>query len=446
VLKCFYYTLFCVTWSNKFFSTLLISSTAMTEQLLQYIWQFQYFNLHDLTTAEGERITIINRGTHNKNQGPDFLKATIKITDTTWVGNVELHVNASQWEGHGHSGDKNYKNIILHVVWKNDKKSYLPFPVLELQGRVSKLLLGRYNELMKTGVFIPCEKNIHQADHITWMVWKERLLVERLQEKSAIVLQYFAESTNHWEEVFWWLLAKNFGARVNGEAFEKIARSLPVNILAKHKNQVQQLEAMLLGQAGLLQGNFTDPYIKMLQKEYTFLQKKYRLTAINVPVHQLRMRPSSFPAVRLAQLAMLVHQSSHLFSKIIAVKDVKELKQLLDITANDFWHYHYVTGEASVYKEKKLGVQMVENIIINTIAPVLFAYAQHTGDYQYKDKALQWLEKIPAEKNTITKSYAALGVEIKTALDSQALIQLKNNYCHHKRCLECAVGNKILKG
>jgi predicted nucleic acid-binding protein len=417
----------------------------MTEQLLQYIWQFQYFNLNELTTAEGERVTIVHRGTHNKNQGPDFLKATIKIGDTTWVGNIELHVNSSHWVDHQHSGDKNYKNIILHVVWKNDKKLDMPFPVLELQSRVSKLLLGRYSELMKTGTFIPCEKNIQQADQLTWMAWKERLLVERLQEKSAIVLQYLAESTNHWEEVFWWLLARNFGMKVNSEAFEKIARSVPVNILAKHKNQVQQLEAMLLGQAGLLQGDFTDPYVIMLQKEYAFLQKKYRLTATNIPVHQLRMRPSNFPAVRLAQLAMLVHNSSHLFSKIIAMQNVKELKQLLDITANDFWHYHYVPDEASDYKEKKVGTQMVENILINTIAPVLFAYAQHTRENHYKDKALQWLGQITAEKNIITKGYAALGVEVKTALDSQALIQLKNYYCNHKRCLECAVGNKILK-
>ena len=417
----------------------------MTEQLLQYIWQFQYFNLNELCTTEGEQAIIINRGTHNKNQGPDFLKATIKIAGTTWVGNVELHIHASDWQSHQHSGDKNYNNVILHVVWKNDKKLDLPFPVMELQGRVSKLLLGRYNELMKTGTFIPCEKNIHQADQLTWMAWKERLLVERLQEKSAIVLQCLAESTYHWEAVFWWLLARNFGMKVNGEAFEKIARTLPVNLLAKHKNRVQQLEALLLGQAGLLQDNFADPYTIMLQKEYAFLQKKYQLTATNIPVHQLRMRPSNFPAVRLAQLAMLVHNSSHLFSKIIAVEKVEELKQLLDITANDFWHYHYVPGEASVYKEKKVGIQMVDNIIINTIAPVLFAYAQHTGQNQYKDKALQWLEAITAEKNTITKGYIVLGVPVKTAIDSQALIQLKNNYCNQKRCLECAVGNKILK-
>lgn len=417
----------------------------MTEQLLQYIWQFQYFNLNDLCTTEGEQAIIINRGTHNKNQGPDFLKAIIKIAGTTWVGNVELHIRASDWQSHQHSGDKNYNNVILHVVWKNDKKLDLPFPVMELQGRVSKLLLGRYRELMKTGTFIPCEKNIHQADQLTWMAWKERLLVERLQEKSAIVLQCLAESTYHWEAVFWWLLAKNFGMKVNGEAFEKIARTLPVNLLAKHKNQVQQLEALLLGQAGLLQDNFADPYTIMLQKEYAFLQKKYQLTATNIPVHQLRMRPSNFPAVRLAQLAMLVNNSSHLFSKIIAVEKVEELKQLLDITANDFWHYHYVPGEASVYKEKKVGVQMVENMIINTIVPVLFAYAQHTGQNQYKDKALQWLQAIAAEKNTITKGYIFLGVPVKTAIDSQALIQLKNNYCNQKRCLECAVGNKILK-
>ena len=418
----------------------------MTEQLLQYIWQFRYFNMNNLTTTEGEPVSIISNGTHNNNQGPDFLKATIKIADTTWVGNVELHVQASQWDDHQHSADKNYNNVILHVVWEHNKKMALPFPVLELQGRVSKLLLGRYNELMKTDSFIPCEKNIHQADELTWMKWKERLLIERLQEKATVAMNYLAETHQHWEEIFWWMLARNFGMKVNSEAFEKIARNIPVNVLSKHKNQVQQLEALLLGQAGLLEGDFTDPYAIMLQKEYHFLQKKYRLTGTGIPVHQLRMRPSNFPPVRLAQLAMLVQQSSHLFSKIIAMENVKEVKQLLDVTANDFWHYHYLLDEASGYKEKKLGAQMLNNILINTIAPILFAYAAHTGDYQYKNKALQWMEQIPAEKNTITKGYAALGVTIKTAMDSQALIQLKNHYCNHKRCLECAVGNKILKG
>ena len=417
----------------------------MNEHLLQYIWQFQYFNISQLITQAGEAITIINAGKRNSNQGPDFLDAKIKIGTTTWAGNVELHINSSDWNNHKHSADANYKNVILHVVWKDDVPLDLPFPVLELQSRTSKILLNKYNALMQANSFIPCEKTVHLVNDFVWSSWKERLLVERMQEKSQLVLEYLKDNNNHWEETFWWLLAKNFGVKVNSEAFEKIARSLPLAVLAKHKNQIHQVEALLFGQANLLTGTFKDGYCILLQKEYAFLQKKYKLEPVKIPMHYLRMRPSNFPTVRLAQLAMLVHNSSHLFSKITATVSIKEIKKMMDVTANDYWHYHYVPEEASTYKEKKLGTQMVDNIVINTVLPILFAYGHYLKENNYKDKALRWLEEIAAEKNNITKGFAAISIEIKNAFDSQALIQLKNNYCNHRRCLECAVGNSILK-
>ncbi len=417
----------------------------MNERLLQYIWQFQYFNLNELFTENAEPVTILNAGRYNTNQGPDFLDAKIKIGNTIWAGNIELHVQSSHWQSHRHSGDANYKNIILHVVWQDDVKLDLPFPVLELQSKVSKLLLKKYNELMQSAVFIPCENNLRQTDDFTWSNWKQRVLVERLQEKSQVVQGYLTENNNHWEETFWWLLAKNFGIKVNSEAFEKIALSLPLAVLAKHKNQIHQIESLLFGQAGLLTGNFKDDYGTLLQKEYFFLQKKYKLTPIKIPLHYLRMRPSNFPTVRLAQLSMLVHNSVHLFSKITATEKLEDIKKMLDVTANDYWHYHYLLDEESVFKEKKLGTQMVENILINTIIPILFVYGQYLNENKYKDRALRWLEEISAEKNNITKGFAAIGIKIKSAFDSQALIQLKNNYCNQKRCLECAIGNKILK-
>ena len=417
----------------------------MNEHLLQYIWQFQYFNISQLITQAGEAITIINAGKRNSNQGPDFLDAKIKIGTTTWAGNVELHINSSDWNNHKHSADANYKNVILHVVWKDDVPLDLPFPVLELQSRTSKILLNKYNALMQANSFIPCEKTVHLVNDFVWSSWKERLLVERMQEKSQLVLEYLKDNNNHWEETFWWLLAKNFGVKVNSEAFEKIARSLPLAVLAKHKNQIHQVEALLFGQANLLTGTFKDGYCILLQKEYAFLQKKYKLEPVKIPMHYLRMRPSNFPTVRLAQLAMLVHNSSHLFSKITATVSIKEIKKMMDVTANDYWHYHYVPEEASTYKEKKLGTQMVDNIVINTVLPILFAYGHYLKENNYKDKALRWLEEIAAEKNNITKGFAAINIKIKNAFDSQALIQLKNNYCNHRRCLECAVGNSILK-
>ena len=417
----------------------------MTERLLQYIWQLQYYNRNELFTVDGEKLSVIFPGNINSNQGPDFLDAKIKVGDTLWVGNVELHLLSSGWEDHKHSGDKNYKNIILHVVWQDDKDLHLPFPVLEMQSRVSKILLARYDELMNAKLFIPCETMIDTVAPITWTGWKERLLVERMQKKAAVIFDYLHSNNNHWEETFWWLIARNFGITVNSDAFEKLARSLPVSILAKHKNQVHQTEALLFGQAGLLEDEFKEAYPQMLQKEYRFYKRKYKLQPVEIPLHFLRMRPSNFPTVRLAQLAMLVHNSTHLFSVVKETLLVSEVKKLLGVTANDYWHYHYSFDEATGYMEKKLGHQMTDAIIINTIIPILFAYGHHHKENMYKERALLWLEQIAGEKNNITKGFMELGVENNNAFDSQALIQLKNEYCTKKRCLDCAAGNKLLR-
>ena len=417
----------------------------MTERLLQYIWQFQYFNSKELLTDEGEALQIIYQGMFNTNQGPDFTDAKIKIGATIWAGSVELHINTSDWKNHKHSGDKHYKNVILHVVWKNDTDLHLPFSTLVLQDKVPKVLLSKYDELMNTDSFIPCEKNIQQINNLTWQSWKERILVERLENKTRVVFDQLQQNNNHWEEICWWMLAKNFGMQLNSIAFEKMARSIPVNILAKHKGQIHQVEALLFGQAGSLDADFAEDYPKLLQKEYLFLKKKYNLQKPEGSMIFLRMRPSNFPTVRLAQLAMLVHKSLHLFSKIKESPGIKSIKELLQVTANDYWHYHYVFDEPTAFKKKKLGGQMTDNILINTVVPVLFAYGHYHHEEQYKDKALQWLEEIKAEKNTITNGFTALQVENRTAFDSQALIQLKNEYCNKKRCLDCSIGNKLLR-
>ena len=419
----------------------------MTERLLQFIWQFQYFNKGELATLQGESLLVIFPGHYNTNQGPDFLEAKIRIGSTTWAGNIELHFKTSDWEKHNHHRDDNYNNVILHVVWEDDVSNENSIPVLELRERVSKILLQRYDEWMKAISFIPCESGIHLVKDITWKSWKERLLAERLIKKSKIVEKYLRQSNYHWEEVFWWLLARNFGMKVNADAFEAMARSVPINILAKHKQQIHQLESLLIGQAALLNSKkFTEDYPRLLQKEYSFLQNKYNLKPIHVPVHFLRMRPGNFPTIRLAQLAMLVQSSAHLFSKIKEATSVKEIKKWFNVTANDYWHYHYRFDEASSFKKKKLGDAMIDNIIINTVCPVLFAYGNYQDENKYKDKALKWLEQTLAESNSITKGFLKLNIENKNAYDSQALIELKNEYCNKKRCLECGVGNYLLKG
>jgi hypothetical protein len=421
----------------------------MTERLLQFIWQFQYFNKGDLTTTAGESIQIISPGHYNTNQGPDFSDAKIKIGNTTWAGSVELHLFHSGWEQHGHHADSNYNNVILHVVWEDDiTRKPVPgklIPLLELKQRVSKLLLQRYEELMNASSFIPCEKMIATVKEITWQSWKERLLAERLLRKAKTVELFQQQNNDHWEESFWWLLARNFGIKVNADAFEAIAKSIPVNILAKHKSQIHQVESLLMGQAGLLEEDFTEDYPGLLQREYRFLKKKYNLNPIRMPIHFLRMRPGNFPTLRLAQLAVLITESSHLFSKIKEAKSVTEIKKWFDVTANDYWHYHYRFDEQSAFKKKKLGTSMIDNIIINTVCPVLFAYGNYHNEEKYKQKALNWLEEIYAESNSITNGFKKLRIENKSAYDSQALIELRNEYCNKKRCLDCAVGNFLLR-
>jgi hypothetical protein len=417
----------------------------MTERLLQFIWQFQYFNKGELTTRQGENLLVISPGQYNTNQGPDFLEAKVRIGNTTWAGNIELHFKTSDWEKHNHHHDDNYNNVILHVVWEHDLSQQTSIPVLELKERVSKILLERYDELIKTINFIPCERSIHLVKAIIWKGWKERLLAERLIKKSKTVERYLLQSNYHWEEVFWWLLSRNFGIKVNADAFEEMARSIPLAILAKHKNQVHQVEGLLLGQMNLLSRNFGENYPKMLKKEYEFYKKKYHLRSISRLPFFLRMRPGNFPTIRLAQLAMLVVDSTHLFSKIKDAVSVDEIKKWFGVTANDYWHYHYRFDELSSFRKKKLGAFMIDNVIINTIVPMLFAYGDYHHEEKYKQKALRWLEETAAESNLITKGFSRLNIENKNAFDSQALIELKNEYCDRKRCLDCSVGNAILK-
>ncbi|MEO9053091.1 MAG: DUF2851 family protein [Ginsengibacter sp.] len=421
----------------------------MKEDLLQFIWKFQYFNSSELKGTDGESIQVIHAGTHNSNQGPDFKEATIKINNILWSGNVELHINSSHWNLHHHTGDKNYSNIILHVVWNhdieiNDANGNKLF-TLELKPRVSKLLLDKYAKLKESVRFIPCENLPSGLSSLALHSWKQRLVAERLITRSKNIFSIMEQTNYHWEEAFWWLIAANFGLTLNSDHFRKMAQSLPVNVLAKHKKNILQVEALLFGQAGLLNKDFTDKYPQMLQKEYFFYQKKYKLTPINEKLFYLRMRPANFPTIRLAQLAMLICSSEHLFSKIKEGQSIAEIKKMFDVIANDYWHYHYIFDEESNYKIKKLGSQMVNNIIINTIVPVIFSYGAYHNEEMYKEKAIRWLEETPSEENAITDGFERLQYPNKNAFDSQAYIQLKNEYCNHSLCLQCAIGNSILK-
>lgn len=413
--------------------------------MLQFIWQFGYFNNTTLATTEGEKLSIIHPGTPNKNGGPDFTAAKIKVDDTTFFGNVELHLKTSDWEKHQHQNDPQYSNVILHVVFQHDEELSPTVPVLELEPRISNLLLERYNALMNADSFIPCGASVSTVKELVWASWKERLLGERLTRKSAYILTLLHQNKGHWEETLWWLLARAFGMKVNADAFEAVAKSIPLAVLAKHKASIHQIEALLFGQAGLLGEEFEEDYPKLLKREHAYLQKKLSLNPVAVRLQFLRMRPVNFPTIRLAQLAMLVQQSSHLFSKILEAKELADIKTLFQVTANDYWHYHYTFRQSSSFKKKTFGADAVDNIIINTVVPVIFAYGLHHNDEKHKDKAIRWLEGISAEENILLKGFSALGLRAQTAFDSQALIELKNEYCSTKKCLQCSVGNNLLK-
>ena len=416
----------------------------MTERLLQFIWRFQYFNKGQLESVAGEPLHVIFAGQLNTNQGPDFSNAKINIDGTIWAGTVELHIRTTDWDRHHHQQDKKYNNVILHVVWEDDG-IINAIPVLELKTRVPKLLLQRYEEMMLAYNFIPCERKIHVVDDITWTGWKTRLVAERLIQKAKMLDASLELNHAHWEETFWWLLARNFGMSVNTEAFEAIARSLPLSILAKYKHQPVTLEAILLGQAGLLERKFKEAYPQLLQKEYKFYQRKNAVKPVNTPVLFLRMRPGNFPTIRLAQLAALVHESAHLFSKIKEANCLKDVKSCFDITTSEYWDTHYRFDKISAFKKKSPGAAMIDNIIINTVCPALFAYGSYHGEQTYKDRAVAWLEESDPEMNAVTRGFQKAGVQIASAADSQALIELKNEYCNPRRCLECTIGHALLK-
>lgn len=416
----------------------------MTEKLLQFIWQFQYFNKSQLQTTEGEDLLLLQPGQLNHNQGPDFINARIKVGKTTLAGSIELHIRTSDWYKHRHDEDDNYNNVILHVVYQHDAADF-KLPVLELVTRVPKMVLERYDVLMNNSAYIACEQSLTLIKDITWMGWKERLLAERLSRKSQKITELLQLNNCNWEETFWWILARTFGGKVNADAFQSLAASLPLTILARHKASIHQLEALLLGQAGLLHKDLEDSYAQMLYREYKFLSSKYSLHPIDYPIHYLRMRPGNFPSIRLAQLAMLVHQSSHLLINTLEASDIEDVKERYNVTANDYWHYRYRFDEPSAFHPKRAGEDVVNSILINAIIPFMFCYGGQRNQDLYKEKALAWLEHTRAEKNSITKQFTRLQIGNLSAFDSQALIELKTQYCDLKRCLDCAIGYSLLR-
>jgi hypothetical protein len=419
----------------------------MKESLLQWIWQYQYFTARDLQTVHGEPLQVSSPGQPNIHQGPDFLDARIKIGDTWWAGAIELHVAASDWEKHAHRRDKNYRNVILHVVWVNDTEvpalsDERAIPTLVLEHRISKWLLRQYEAWMKSRDLVPCQQQLKEVDEKVWEAWKARLAEHRLQRKMGFIAADLKVNHQHWEETCWWLMAKTFGGPVNGAAFEMIARSLPLATLARLGED--QLEALLLGQAGLLEAVFQDEHPRRLQEEFHHLKVKYALSAHPVPAHFLRMRPGNFPTIRLAQLAKLLKGGPFWFSRCKDAGSFEELKGLMEGTAGSYWDDHYIPDRLSARRVKRLGEGVKDSLLINVFVPLLYAYGTLRNEPEQRAKAIDWLKALPAEKNAVIERWNSLGVISRHAGDSQALLELKKHYCDQKSCLQCAIGKEIL--
>ena len=421
------------------------------ESFLHFLWRWRRFDLQNLLTTEGQPLEILHPGEHNTHAGPDFFNARLRIGTTLWAGNVELHLRASEWLTHRHHEDPAYDNVVLHVVLEEDQPIMRPrdgsrLACLVLEGRIPPRLMAIYQRLDHERAWIPCEHFFAATPDIVRLNWLDRILVERLEQKTAAIADLLRATENHWEVAFYQLLARNFGLKVNAEPFEALARSLPLPVLAKHKNNPQQIEALLFGQAGLLDQAGQDDYPQALAREYRHLALKYALVPLAASQWKfLRLRPANFPTVRLAQFAALVHQSAHLFSKILEADSVRALENLFAVQPADYWLTHYQFDKPSPPRTKMLGRDFVHLLIINAIVPILFHYGRLKSDPNLQNRALRLLEELPPEGNVIMDGWAALGMRSLHAYQSQALLHLKTRYCDAKRCLECGVGNFILK-
>ncbi|SHG27688.1 Protein of unknown function [Flavobacterium fluvii] len=421
----------------------------MKEDFLHYLWKFKKFDSLNLKTFNGEEITIINVGQYLELAGPDFFNAQISIGNQKWAGNVEIHLKSSDWYVHHHERDQAYENVILHVVWEHDteifRKNNSEIPVLELKKYVDDETIVNYQSLIAPKSWIFCEKQLAAIPQFTLKNWQERLFFERLERKSNPIFELLNQTNQDWEAVLFCLLAKNLGLNTNGDIFFKIAQTIPFSIIRKESFEVENLEALLLGSAGLLDLEKEDAYFKDLKFRYFYLLHKYQLEKFIVePVQFFKHRPDNFPTIRLSQLANLYHIQQNLFSKIITATSIESIYETFRVSASNYWQKHYQFDKESPKKEKKFSKAFIDLILINTIIPLQFAYAKSQGK-EVSEDLIRLLDKVAPEKNAIMDKFSFFGIKSKSAFESQSLLQLKNEYCNKSRCLECAIGMELLK-
>jgi hypothetical protein len=421
----------------------------MKEDFLHYLWKFKKFDTLNLKTSNKEEITISNVGQYLELAGPDFFNAQITIGDQKWAGNVEIHLKSSDWYVHHHEKDAGYENVILHVVWEHDSEIYrsnnTEIPVLELKNYVSTATVNNYQKLLTPKSWIFCEKQLKEIPQFTLINWQERLFFERLERKSNPILELLEKSNNDWEAVLFCLLAKNFGLNTNGEIFLRIAQSIPFSVIRKECFEVENLEALLFGAAGLLDAEKEDACFKDLKFRYFYLLHKYQIEKICVePVQFFKHRPDNFPTIRLSQLANLYHKQQNLFSKTIGLNSVDAIYEIFRVSVAPYWETHYQFDKESPKKKKALSKSFLDLIVLNTIIPLQFAYAKSLGK-EISEDLVTVLNEVAPEKNSIIEKFCSFGIKAKNAFETQALLQLKNEYCNKNKCLECAIGMELLK-
>jgi hypothetical protein len=419
----------------------------MQEALLQYIWKQSLFGKKDYIADTGETIKILEPGILNTDGGPDFTNARISIDDTIWAGNVEIHIKSSDWEKHGHHKDGAYNNVILHIVGSVDSHSVnlkgrrIPSIVVQFDISIER----KYKQLLEQEKRIACSDSVSKIDKSLISFWLSALAVERLYEKTGYIKNLLDTTNNSWEEAYYIHLSRSFGNKINSTPFELLTKSTPLKVLAKHSNNLFQLEALLFGQAGFLDGDTRDEYHSKLQDEYRFLKNKYQLNSIDGHLWKfLRLRPSNFPTIRLAEFCNLIYKSRSLLSKTLGCNKIEEVQELYDSSVSNYWNTHYVFGKESKHKNKTLGIASINGFIINSVIPFMFVYGGQKNIENLKEQSVRFLEQLSPEKNNITEEWAGCGIKARHAAESQALLQLTNQYCKLKRCLDCQIGNLIL--
>ena len=428
------------------------------EQLLHYTWKHKLYPLKELTTSDGQRVEIVDPGLHNRNAGPDFFNAKIRIGSTMWVGNVEIHDKSTDWYQHGHDKDSRYDNVVLHVAAELDTEvmksngEYVP----QLQLSVPDDVLTHYDELQKTDEYPPCYKVIPHLSALIIHSWMAALQTERLEQKTEAIRKRAELCNGSWEDAYFVTLARNYGFGINGEVFEQWAYNIPLNAVAHHRDDLFQIEAIFMGQAGLLELDsipeyyqkdaLNDGYFAKLRNEYQYLAHKFSMKPIDFKLWRfLRLRPQNFPHIRISQLANLYYQQKAGLSQLIECETLDELKNVLKSQVTPYWETHYTFGSTSPKNEKHLSYGSINLLMINTAIPMLFAYGRHTSKEVLCDRAFDFLEQLKAENNHIIRMWQQVGLPVKTAGDSQALIQLKKEYCDKKECLRCRFGYEYLR-